>query len=65
MMRGESARQCTRRTLAEPRDDRNIEMADKKLKRKTPAEEKKAYSVTGRVKVTVENHLKFLSIYHK
>ncbi len=32
MMRGESAQQCTWRTLAEPSNDRKIEMADKKTK---------------------------------
>ncbi len=51
-------------------------MADKKQKRKTSVEQKKAYTVctpdatpqqlksvyTGRDKATVENHLKFVSI---
>ncbi len=32
-------------TLAEPSDDRKIEMADKKQKRKTFVEQKKAYTV--------------------
>ncbi len=46
MMRGESALQCTWWTLSEPSDDRKIEMADKKEKRKTSAEQKKAYTVS-------------------
>ncbi len=54
-------------------------MADKKQKRKTSAEQRKAYIMskqdakvvlsrsvyTGRDKATVENYLKFVSICHK
>ncbi len=58
----------SQRTLAEPSDDRMIEMADKKQKRKTSAEQKKAYTVStpdATVVATVENHLKYVSIHHK
>ncbi len=44
-----------------------IEMADKKQKRKTSAEQKKAYTVStpdATVVATVENHLKYVSIHH-
>ncbi len=74
MMRGESAHQCTWRTLAELSDDRKIEMADKKQKGKMSVEQKKAYTVstpdatvvlswsvyTGRDKATAEN--KYLNL---
>ncbi len=45
-----------RTTLAEPSDDRKIEMADKKQTRKTSTEQTNA---------TVENLLKFVSIRYK
>ncbi len=51
--------------IREPSDNRKIEMADKKQKRKTSAEQKKAYTVPTLDKATIENHFKFVSICHK
>jgi len=42
-----------------------IEMEDKKNKRKTSAEQKKACLQPDGDKATAENHLKFVSKHHK